>query len=103
LMPAQRPTSPLFPYTTLFRSCELQGYVFDAWMRMAELFAPEAVLEALPELGCPATQRDRAPRLAQRVVDLGHAHPRVERGALLVIGTAHVSTPVTAQSPLPSS
>src|SRR5207302_3727 len=48
----------------------------------AEILAPEALLEPGPELGRLPAQLARPRRLAQRVVDLRHPHPRVEDVAL---------------------
>src|SRR5262249_61850500 len=93
------PTSPLFPYTTLFRSCDTGGvalareHVRDrsgAGRRIVEL------AQALRDLGIGHRSRGIDEQQRPQV--------RLVLEALDVeIGRAHVLTPVTDQSRMPSS
>src|SRR2546430_11513148 len=97
------PRSTLFPYTTLFRSLQPLGAVVATGTRFL-------VRDAVPtELVEGHARRGHEPDGIGRAADRGE--PRVAalvvldqlRRLLLQIGRAHVRTPVTVKSRMPSS
>src|SRR5437762_11310066 len=96
-MHCANPTSTLFPYTTLFRSC---GHAYDCVhdsrrafdFEHSEAFRRHAGGADCSVSGCPAA----------RVISAAAWHPGLEV-AVEKIGRAHVCTPVTDVSRMSSS
>src|SRR5258706_1509881 len=82
------PRSTLFPYTTLFRSA-----IAAVGERQRGGF-----VAGLPGNFAEVSREDRGPHVGAG----GDVHPEIQDGKI-EIGRAHVWTPVTDQSPMPSS